>query len=91
MLECLVWVPVRVSSAWVLDTHVGDSDGVSDFWLWPNPAQGILYIWEVKQQMETFSFSLCNCVFQTKTNTYIFLKDQGNLYAPPTPGITLQL
>lgn len=42
-------------SAWISAILVGYLDGVSGFWLQPGPVLAIAYIWEINQQMETFS------------------------------------
>lgn len=42
--------------------HVGDSDGNSWFWLWPNPVSAITGVWEVNQRPQDFSLSLCHCL-----------------------------
>lgn len=45
---------------WAPDTHMGNLDGVLDFWIQFGPALALALIWEVNQQIEDLSPTASN-------------------------------
>lgn len=46
------------SNTWAPATNIGDQDGVTGSWVWPNRGMGIVVICRMNQQIEDLSLSL---------------------------------